>query len=89
LEEAAYRVEALKPFLTDDRPILPALALKFCLSHPAMSVVTPGMRKIANIEANRAHVGPQASCLHAPPEEIEALKVHAFAHGWSYLWSQV
>jgi aryl-alcohol dehydrogenase-like predicted oxidoreductase len=85
LEEAAYRVEALKPFLTDDRPILPALALKFCLSHPAMSVVTPGMRKIANIEANRAV--SDAKLL--SPEEIEALKVHAFAHGWSYLWSQV
>jgi aryl-alcohol dehydrogenase-like predicted oxidoreductase len=84
LQEAARRVEKLKPFLADDRPTLAALALKFCLSHPAVSAVIPGMRRVANVEANCAV--SDGKLLSA--EEVEALKAHAFAHGWSYPWSQ-
>ena len=43
------------------------------------------MRKIANVEANCAV--SDAKLL--SPEEIEALKTPAFAHGWRYPWSQV
>jgi aryl-alcohol dehydrogenase-like predicted oxidoreductase len=35
---------------------LPALALRFCLSHPAVSTVIPGMRTVRNVEANVAAV---------------------------------
>jgi aryl-alcohol dehydrogenase-like predicted oxidoreductase len=84
LAEAARRVEALKPFLADDRPTLAALALKFCLSHPAVSTVIPGMRRIAHVEANCA--ASDGKLLSA--EEVAALGAHAFAHGWSYPWSQ-
>ena len=84
LQEAAQRVEALKPFLAEDRPTLAALALKFCLSHPAVSTVIPGMRRLAHVQANCA--ASDGKLLSS--EEIEALKAHAFAHGWSYPWSQ-
>lgn len=84
LQEAARRVEALKPFLAEDRPTLAALALKFCLSHPAVSTVIPGMRRLAHVQANC--VASDGQLLSS--EEVEALKVHAFAHGWSYPWSQ-
>jgi len=84
LEEAARRVEALKPFLAEDRPTLASLALKFCLSHPAVSTVIPGMRRVAHVEANCAV--SDGKLLSA--REMEALKAHAFAHGWSYPWSQ-
>jgi aryl-alcohol dehydrogenase-like predicted oxidoreductase len=84
LEEAGRRVEALKPFLADDRPTLAALALKFCLSHPAVSTVIPGMRRIAHVEANCAVSDGRL----LSEGEVEALGAHAFAHGWSYPWSQ-
>ncbi len=84
LREAARRVEALKSFLAPDRPTLAALALKFCLSHPAVSTVIPGMRRVANVEANCAVSDSKL----LSPADLEALKAHAFAHGWSYPWSQ-
>jgi aryl-alcohol dehydrogenase-like predicted oxidoreductase len=31
---------------------LPEAALRFCLSHPAVSTVIPGMRKVRNVESN-------------------------------------
>lgn len=84
LQKAARRVEALKPFLAEDRPTLAALALKFCLSHPAVSTVIPGMRRVVHVEANCA----VSDGVLLSAEEVEALGAHAFAHGWSYPWSQ-
>jgi aryl-alcohol dehydrogenase-like predicted oxidoreductase len=84
LQEAAQKVEALQPFLAEDRPTLAALALKFCLSHPAVSTVIPGMRRMAHVEANCAV--SDGRLLSAA--EVEELKAHAFTHGWSYPWSQ-
>jgi len=84
LEEAARRVEGLKPFLAEDRPTLAALALKFVLSHPAVSTVIPGMRRVAHVEANCAVSDGQLLAA----EDVQALRAHAFAHGWSYPWSQ-
>jgi aryl-alcohol dehydrogenase-like predicted oxidoreductase len=31
---------------------LPAIALRYCISHPAVSTVIPGMRSVRNVEAN-------------------------------------
>jgi aryl-alcohol dehydrogenase-like predicted oxidoreductase len=84
LAEAARRVDALRPFLAPDRPTPAALALKFCLSDPAVSTVIPGMRRMAHVDANCA--ASDGRLLSAA--ELGALKAHAFAHGWSYPWSQ-
>ena len=54
-------VEHVRPLQLDlgDRD-LPATALRFCLTHPAVSTVIPGMRSIRHTEANCAlsHKGP-------------------------------
>ena len=84
LGEIARRLEALKPFLAEDRPSLPALALKFCLSHPAVSTVIPGMRTVAHVEANcRVSDGKLLSS-----SDLEKLKEHHFLHGWRFPWLQ-
>ena len=85
MQEASPRVEALKQFLTDEYPTLPTLSLKFCLSHPAVATVVPGMRKVTHVEANCAVSDGKL----LSDEVVEALKAHAFVHGWKYPWSQV
>lgn len=46
------RVQKLEPLLGDEAKTLPELALRFCLSHPAVSTVIPGMRTVKNVHAN-------------------------------------
>jgi aryl-alcohol dehydrogenase-like predicted oxidoreductase len=82
--EAATRVEALRQFLAPDRPSLAALALKFCLSHPAVSTVIPGMRKSSHVRSNCAvSDGTLLS-----ENELQRLREHQFVHGWPYPWAQ-
>jgi aryl-alcohol dehydrogenase-like predicted oxidoreductase len=45
------RVDALRAALPTDA-VLPDVALRFCLSHPAVSTVIPGMRRPAHVRAN-------------------------------------
>ena len=78
LAEAARHAEALKKFLQPDHPTLPALALEFCLSHPAVSTVIPGMRCVEHVEANCT----VSDGVLLSPQELEALKAHAWVHGW-------
>jgi aryl-alcohol dehydrogenase-like predicted oxidoreductase len=53
---------------------LPSVALRFCLSHPAVSTVIPGMRTRLHAESNAA-----ASDLGSlPPETLTILKRHAW-----------
>jgi len=84
LAEAARRVERLKAFLADDRPNLAALALKFSLAPSAVSTVIPGMRRAKHVEANCAVSDGKP----LPRDVLDALKEHAFVHGWTYPWSQ-
>jgi len=48
------RTEALKKLLGPEAETLPELALRFCLSHDAVSTVIPGMRRGATVDANVA-----------------------------------
>jgi aryl-alcohol dehydrogenase-like predicted oxidoreductase len=84
LREAKTRTDALRPFLTPDTPTLAALALKFCLAHPAVSTVIPGMRRLKNVDANTA----VSDTPPLPAATVEQLKNHKFVHGWSYPWAQ-
>ncbi len=52
--EVAERAEKLKTLLGAEARTLPELALRFCLSHPAVSTVIPGMRTAAHAETNAA-----------------------------------
>jgi aryl-alcohol dehydrogenase-like predicted oxidoreductase len=56
--EVVERVEALKKDLAGVPGTLPEIALRFCLSHPAVTTVIPGMRRIATVESScRAAAG--------------------------------
>jgi aryl-alcohol dehydrogenase-like predicted oxidoreductase len=52
--EVHERAEALVRVMGDEAEGLPELALRFCLSHEAVSAVIPGMRRVANVERNAA-----------------------------------
>jgi len=53
---------------------LPEIALRFCLSNPAVSTVIPGMRRVSTVESScRA-----AEAGKLPPEVLETLKRHAW-----------
>jgi aryl-alcohol dehydrogenase-like predicted oxidoreductase len=56
---------------------LPDLALRFCLSHPAVSTVIPGMRTSAHVEANAAASGRPLS-----PAEIGKLRPHRWVRNF-------
>jgi aryl-alcohol dehydrogenase-like predicted oxidoreductase len=64
--------------LVDDLGIppeaLPELALRFCLSHPAVSSVIPGMRSLRNVEANCAVSDGRG----LPPDVLQKLAAHAW-----------
>jgi aryl-alcohol dehydrogenase-like predicted oxidoreductase len=52
--EVFERTERLSTLLGTEARTLPELALRFCLHHPAVSTVIPGMRTTAHVEANCA-----------------------------------
>ncbi|MGP8206452.1 MAG: aldo/keto reductase [Acidimicrobiales bacterium] len=57
---------------------LPEIALRFCLSHPAVSTVIPGMRSVGNVDANvkAVELGPLTS------EELEVLRRHRWVRNF-------
>lgn len=48
------RAQGLRKLLDSEVETLPELALRFCLHHPAVSTVIPGMRKIEHVRSNVA-----------------------------------
>ncbi|MFQ5848830.1 MAG: aldo/keto reductase [Candidatus Methylomirabilales bacterium] len=74
LQQTCTRAERLRPFLRDGVETLPRLALKFCLSHPAVSTVIPGMRRPAHVDDNCAVSDAPA----LTREEREGLTAHAW-----------
>ena len=83
LAEVETHVAPLKAFLDADTPTLALLALRYCLHHPAVSSVLPGMRRLTNVDANM-----QASDARLSEEAITQLHSHAWRHGWSYPWCE-
>jgi aryl-alcohol dehydrogenase-like predicted oxidoreductase len=68
-------VQRLEPLQRDlGAASLPDTALRFCLSHPAVSTVIPGMRSRKHVESNTAlsDQGP------LPPDTLAILKRHAW-----------
>jgi len=70
-KQVVERVTALRK---DVEGLLPEIALRFCLSHPAVSTVIPGMRSRRNVEANCAasDKGP------LPEKTLAILKKHSW-----------
>jgi aryl-alcohol dehydrogenase-like predicted oxidoreductase len=74
-KQVAERVAALvRDLELGDASNLPVVALRFCLSHPAVSTVIPGMRSISSVESNvsASAQGP------LPPATLEILRRHAW-----------
>jgi aryl-alcohol dehydrogenase-like predicted oxidoreductase len=67
-------VDSLLADLGVNAASLPEIALRFCLSHPAVSTVIPGMRSVRNAEANCAVPGKGP----LPAETLAVIR----QHGW-------
>lgn len=61
-----------------DEQALPAIALRFCLSDPAVSTVIPGMRSLSSVDANTSVPGQGP----LPPHALEVLTRHAWARNF-------
>jgi aryl-alcohol dehydrogenase-like predicted oxidoreductase len=77
------RADALKPLFERAGINMPEAALRFILSHPAVSTIIPGMRKLSHVESNIAasDAGPLS----------EELLTELRAHRWERKpteWSQ-
>jgi len=59
-KQVVEHVNALQKDLQGRDGSLPEIALRFCLSHPAVTTVIPGMRKVRNAELNVALSGKGA-----------------------------
>jgi aryl-alcohol dehydrogenase-like predicted oxidoreductase len=66
------RVERLRSIATEHRVTLPDLALRFALSHPAVTTTIPGMRRVAHVDANLAAGGAEP----LPAATIATLRAH-------------
>lgn len=75
--EVWERVQPLQGGLGDREP-LPQTALRFCLSHPAVSTVIPGMRSPRHVESNAAAsaAGP------LPAQTLEVLRRHRWVRSY-------
>ena len=74
-KQVAERVAALVRDLDlEDASHLPAVAIRFCLSHPAVSTVIPGMRSKSSVEANVMASGQGP----LPTGMLEILRRHAW-----------
>ena len=76
--EVWERVQALVRDLQIPVEELPAIALRFCLSHPAVSTVIPGMRNSRHVAANiaAADAGP------LPPAMLNTLRKHRWVRNY-------
>jgi aryl-alcohol dehydrogenase-like predicted oxidoreductase len=71
-QQVADRVQAILDDLGIGREQLPEVALRYVLSHPAVSAAIPGMRSVRNVERNCAVGDGQG----LPAEQAAALKRH-------------
>jgi aryl-alcohol dehydrogenase-like predicted oxidoreductase len=72
VERVDERVRAILDDLGIEREELPETALRYVLSHPAVSTVIPGMRTVRNVDRNAA-LGDGRGL---PEDRVQALKAH-------------
>lgn len=72
MKETVERVEKLKFLVRDEIKSLTVAALKFCLSHPAVSTVIPGIRNPEQADQNCS----ASDGILLKPDELEKLKNH-------------
>jgi aryl-alcohol dehydrogenase-like predicted oxidoreductase len=73
-QQVVEHVEELKRDLVETPGTLPEIALRFCLSHPAVTTVIPGMRRVSTVESScRASVAGKLDA-----KTLAILKRHAW-----------
>ena len=72
LQQVDDHARALLEDLGIERDALPEVALRYILSHPAVSTVIPGMRSVRNVERNCAVADGRG----LPAEQVERLHAH-------------
>ena len=77
LDATLPRVDRLKSVVPPSMT-LPELALRFILHHPAVTTTIPGMRKLANVQANCAVSDGVAMA----PALLESLRAHRWQRDW-------
>jgi aryl-alcohol dehydrogenase-like predicted oxidoreductase len=76
--ELEERVRAIVSDLGISEEDLPEVALRFVLSHPAVSTTIPGMRSVRNVERNVAIADGKG----LPPDQVERLKAHRWVRNF-------
>lgn len=80
LGRAVKRANVIKELIADTGLTLPQVALQFALAHPAVSTVIPGIRNVAQAEANTA-----VSDMPALSEDLmNKLREHYWMRGFWY-----
>jgi aryl-alcohol dehydrogenase-like predicted oxidoreductase len=74
--QVAKRVEAIVDDLGVEPDRIAEIALRYILSHDAVSTVIPGMRSVRNVERNMAVDGA------LPPEQVEKLHAHRWVRNF-------
>jgi aryl-alcohol dehydrogenase-like predicted oxidoreductase len=77
-QQLATRVNSLKFLLHDGVRTMTEAALRFCLSHPAVSTVIPGMRSARHVGLNCAVSDGRYMSIH----DLDALKKHEWSRNW-------
>ena len=77
LDATLPRVERLKA-IVPAAMTLPELALRFILHHPAVTTTIPGMRRLANVQANCA----VSDGVPLAPSVLEQLRGHRWERDW-------
>lgn len=84
LKQTCERAERLKSFLGEEAATLPELALKFCLAHPAVSTVIPGMRRPEHVRQNSAISNEKS----LSPKTIAGLQANAWPRNFYPRWEE-
>lgn len=77
-KQVAEHVAAIQRDLQIQNGTLPEVALRFCISSPAVSSVIPGMRTRANVESNCSIPGKGP----LPDKVLAILRKHAWEHNF-------
>jgi aryl-alcohol dehydrogenase-like predicted oxidoreductase len=76
--EVYERVQRIAQDLNIDLEQLPEVALRYVLSHPAVSTVIPGMRRVRNVERNMAVGDGQG----LPDAQVQQLKAQRWVRNY-------
>ncbi len=76
--EVYERVQAIAHELNIELAQLPEVALRYILSHPAVSTVIPGMRRVRNVERNMVVGDGQG----LPDAQVQQLKAHRWIRNY-------